>query len=206
MLRPPSMASPKIGSLLNLLMSSLHFLHPRESHANAGCGRTRRRRLPPRYISALHDLFQKSGRLMPSFSVSKTRASNPKGWGSLAVGVDAGQQIEAAQQVRRIDGPFLDLLTFFIGRADDAAALESAAGDQHGEDGPKVMATAVPRRLPGHLRRSAELAGAPNQGAIEQALLAQIRKQRCQSLVQPGTLSSSSSRSGFRAYPSHRGS
>jgi hypothetical protein len=92
--------------------------------------------------------------------------------GKFGGGVDAGQLVEAAQEVRRIDGPFGHLLSYFVGRADHATALESAAGDQHGEDPPMVMASPVPRRRPVDLRGSAELAGTPNQGAIQQFLLA----------------------------------
>jgi len=124
---------------------------------------------------------------MPSFSVSSTRHPAPRD-GQLGRGVDAGQQIHASQQVRRIDGSFLDFFTFFIGRADDAAALESTAGDQHGKDVPVVMATPFQG---GSQDTFGVLPNSPvhqNQGALQQLAIAQIPKERRQSLVQTGTL------------------
>ena len=51
------------------------------------------------------------------------------GMGQLAVGVDAQQFVDAADQVARIDRPVLHLFASGVRGADDLAALESAAGD-----------------------------------------------------------------------------
>src|ERR1035438_10527012 len=78
-----SMTSPKIRRLLNLLMSfsiSCHWLH---------------------------DLFQKPGRFHAFVFGVQHMGVQPPGMGQLGRGVDAGQQVHASQQVRRIDGSVL---------------------------------------------------------------------------------------------------
>ena len=102
----------------------------------------------------------------------------------LCVRVDAGQLVDAAEQIDGIDGPVLDLLALLRRCADHLPALESAAGDEHGEHAAEVVAPAVPGRLPVDLRRAAELAAAPDQRALQEAAGGEIREQRREPLVQ----------------------
>src|SRR6185503_18273785 len=68
------------------------------------------------------------------------------------------------------------------------ATLETAAGDQGGEDVAMMIAATIPRRLPVHLGSAAKLATAPDDGAFKQAVVVQILEQHGQALVQLRTL------------------
>ena len=67
-------------------------------------------------------------------------------------------------------------------------ALESAPRHQHGKHVAVVVPAAVPGRLPIHLGTAAELAGAPDERAFQQAVIVQILQQHGQPLVQLRTL------------------
>src|SRR5208337_5474304 len=105
------------------------------------------------------------------------------GVGQPGAGIDAAQLIDAPQQVHRVNGAVLDLLALVVRRADHATTLESAPGDQHGENVTVVVAATVPGRLPVHLGGPAELTATPHEGALEQAAVLQVREQRRQALV-----------------------
>src|ERR1035437_899582 len=92
----------------------------------------------------------------------------------LGVRVNPRQMIDAAEQIDGIDGPVLDLFGLGIGRTDHLPALESAAGHQDAEDVAIMIASAIPGWLPVDLGRAAELAAAPNQRAVQQAVLVQV--------------------------------
>ena len=79
-----------------------------------------------------------------------------------------------------------------VRRADHAAALEAAAGDERREAARIVVASAVPRRFPSHLRRAAELAAHPDDGRVEQSFRLEIHEE-----VRHGAV-------GFVAPPLHR--
>ena len=73
------MASPKIGSLLNLLMNFSIFWH--FDIGENICQRYRSPHTTYGYMISSRSPVD----FIPSFSVSKTWASNPNGWGSVAV-------------------------------------------------------------------------------------------------------------------------
>ena len=98
--------------------------------------------------------------------------------------VDAGQLVNAAQQIDRVDRTVFDFLALGIRLAHDLAALETAARHQHRIDFAVVVASAVPRRLPIDLRAAAELAAAPDQRAFQQASVVQVRQQGRQALIE----------------------
>ena len=125
--------------------------------------------------------------MTPSAAVGVTRDRQALRMRQLGVGIDAQQFVHAADEVARIDGPVLDLFALGVRRADDVAALESAAGDHGGEDLAVMAAPAVPGRFPLDLRRSAELAAPPDDGAVQQAAVRQILQQRRQPLSSSGS-------------------
>ena len=114
----------------------------------------------------------------PSDGVGQDVGLEAHGMRQPARGVDAGQLIDAPQQVDRIDRPVLDLFGLGIGGPDDVAALESAARHQHAEDVAVVVAAAVPGRLPIDLGTAAEFAAAPDQRAFQQPAVLQVGQQR----------------------------
>src|ERR1035438_236280 len=91
--------------------------------------------------------------------------------GELGVGVYARQMINAAEEVHRIHGPLLNLFGFGVRGADHVAGLESTASDQDAEGVAMMVAPAIPRRLPVNFGAAAKLAGAPDQRALQQAVL-----------------------------------
>ena len=108
--------------------------------------------------------------------------------GQPGAGVDAGQFVDASEQIDGIDGPLLDLFALFVRGADHAAALESAARHQDRKHLAIMVPAAVPGGLPVDLRTAPEFAAAPDNRRLQQPVIAQVLEQHCQPLVQLGRL------------------
>ena len=87
------------------------------------------------------------------------------------VGADAQRMVHGGDQIIRVDRPILRVSAVPIGSAIHLAAADAAAGHQAGVARRPMVAPAgtdvVCRRRP-QLRRAAELADQPNQGAVQQ--------------------------------------
>jgi len=104
--------------------------------------------------------------------------------GQLRFGIDSHQFIDAAQEVARVYRPVLDFFSFSIGGTNNVPSLETAPGHKRGEDLAVMVAAAVPGRALVDLGGAAELAAAPDDRAVQQAVFRQVGKERREARVQ----------------------
>ncbi len=133
---------------------------PRRTRARSSTTAAAARRFHARRGQPCHDLLQPTaaGRLRRRPRWAPRRCPGPAG---AAAGrrVDAEQLVHAADQVARVHRPVLDLLALVRRRADHAAALEAAAGDQgrvrpdHGGRGRRSTAPPIAPSACGRTRR-----------------------------------------------------